>query len=243
MNCVLIVGSSPDALRIASWDSASIQSIVAINNAWKIRNDWDFHIHPEDYPTERRPVNYQQGQRIITCKDYVPAQNAFGGFVYAGGTMAFTAAYWVLSSLKPDCMVFIGCDMVYPKEGNTHFYGNGEADPLRDDITLQSLEAKSIRLQSFALENRCVCVNLSSLDESRLSFPRVNVNQLTPPNITQVYHRSLSSFNKENIERAKKKEQALAYFVETGEYWKHLKCFDANELHQLDGLWFDSYKP
>ena len=79
----------------------------------------------------------------------MPIQNDLGGFVYAGGTMAFTAGYWALGALRPDVMAFFGCDMVYPTEGS-HFYGNGNADPLRDDITLRNLEAKSARLSIIA---------------------------------------------------------------------------------------------
>jgi len=34
-------------------------------------------------------------------ESYVPAQNwVNGGFVYGGGTMAFTAGYWALDTLK-----------------------------------------------------------------------------------------------------------------------------------------------
>ncbi len=60
------------------------------------------------------------------------------------GTMAFTAGYWALGALKPDIIAYLGCDMIYPLEKGSpsHFYGNGQADPLRSDITLQSLGSK-----------------------------------------------------------------------------------------------------
>ena len=48
----------------------------------------------------------------MTATDYVPVQNDFGGFVYAGGTMTFTAGYWALGALKPSVLAFLGCDMV-----------------------------------------------------------------------------------------------------------------------------------
>ena len=54
-----------------------------------------------------------------------------------------------------------GCDMIYPEHGKTHFYGRGSADPLRDDVSLQSLEAKATRLLIHAAKQGCSMVNLS----------------------------------------------------------------------------------
>ena len=57
MNVVLIVGSAPDALRIKSFDLSAFTSCVAINNAWRLKNDWDFVIYPEDFPIKNHPKN------------------------------------------------------------------------------------------------------------------------------------------------------------------------------------------
>ncbi len=65
--------------------------------------------------------------------------------------------------------------MHYPP-GQTHFYGTGSADPLRPDITLQSLEAKSARLMILAAMEGCAMVNLST-GPSRLVFPRVRADR------------------------------------------------------------------
>ena len=178
LNIVLIIGSAPDAVQAAAWDKTHFTHIIAINNAWRIRHDWDFCIHPEDLPDHSKPPSLNSQQSMITANDYVEVQNSFGGFVYAGGTMAFTAAYWALGALKPDVIAFIGCDMIYAQNGeDTHFYGTGQADPLRQDVTLQSLEAKSNRLLYKAHEQRCLCLNLSSLNETRLTFPKLNVEK------------------------------------------------------------------
>ena len=102
--------------------------------------------------------------------------------------MAFTSAYWALGALKPDILAFVGCDMVYPTSGAaTHFYGTGAADPLRNDITLQSLEAKSTRLFYLAAQQQCLCLNLSTADQSRMVFPRVSIAALEQFN-QQDYH-------------------------------------------------------
>lgn len=97
---VLLLGSAPMAVQAAGWPRP-FDTLVAINNAWRLRPDWDVLIHPEDLPTDRLPGALTPGQRIVTAADYVPVQNRFGGFVLAGATMAFTAGYWALGALKP----------------------------------------------------------------------------------------------------------------------------------------------
>jgi hypothetical protein len=229
---VLILGSSPDAVSSRDWDRGAFSHIVAINNAWRIRPDWDVSIHPEDFPAEHQPDEFGPGQRRVGASDYVPVQNAYGGFVYAGGTMAFTAGYWALGALRPRVIAFFGCDMVYPSRGATHFYGSGTADPLRADVTLQSLEAKAARLQLFAAEQGCACVNLSAR-ESRLVFPRasraeVSWSEPVPP-------------EQESFETARAREAALGYFVPSGRYWEEEARFDPAELRSLDDLWLEAH--
>ena len=241
MNIVLVIGSSPDAIRTRAWPHGRFSNIVAMNNAWNIRDDWDYLVYPEDFPPERRPESIRSSQAIIEYTEYVPAQNEFGGVIYIGGTMAFTTAYWALHALKPDVIAFVGCDMIYPANSSTHFYGKGSADPLRDDITLQSLEAKSIRLQAHALEQNCYCVNLTSLEQSRLVYPVLREAEFfgddLPAIIAQVRHQIDNSYNHEKIRAVKARELALNYLVETGDYWCHLDQLDAFKLQQIDQQW------
>jgi hypothetical protein len=241
LNIVLVIGSSPDALRAKAWSNGQFSNIVVMNNAWKIREDWDYLVYPEDFPPERRPQSVNSSQAIIEYTDYVPAQNEFGGVIYIGGTMAFTAAYWVLHALKPDIIAFVGCDMIYPANSSTHFYGQGSADPLRDDITLQSLEAKSIRLQAHALEQNCYCVNLTSLEQSRLVYPVLPETEFfggnLPVVITQTMQKIDNSYNHEKIRAVKAREKALNYLVKNGDYWRHLDQLDAAKLQQIDQQW------
>lgn len=237
---VLIVGSSPNAVQIKAWDLSVFDAIVVINNAWRLTPDWHYHIHPEDFPQERWPTSLTSQQTVITHRDYVPAQNQYGGFVYAGGTMAFTAAYWALAVLKPQLMAFIGCDMVYSQNTSTHFYGTGTADPLRDDVTLQNLEAKAARLQLLAAEDNCLCVNLSTLEETRLTFPLLKIDDMS--SIGQGYYQQTLLRNKNNVnkvlfQQAKASEKTLNYCISSGEYWKYSEQFDADELKRLDDLW------
>ncbi|MFK7765484.1 MAG: hypothetical protein AB8B62_19630 [Roseobacter sp.] len=225
---VLIVGSGPNAPDAAEWPRAWFDRIVVINNAWRVRTDWDDLVYPEDFPEGRRPDKVGPDQRLITADQFVPTQNAFGGFVYGGGTMAFTAGYWALHALRPKVMAFIGCDMVYPKSGPTHFYGTGAADPLRDDITLRDLGAKSARLGLIAANEGCHCVNLSN-GPSELLFDRAQ-----PRHLRGLADQKISAPGISSVLNA---EDNTGYFVPNGRYWDQASMFDTEILSQLDSAW------
>lgn len=227
MTVVLIMGSGINVVEARGWDRSAFDHIVAINNAWAVRPDWDYLICPDDFPTDKRPVDISARQRVITSDIYVPAQNSYGGFVYAGGTMAFTAGYWALHALKPSVIAFIGCDMVYSTGGHTHFYGKGAADPLRPDISLRSLEAKATRMRLFAADNGCALVNLSKT-ESRLTFPRA-----TPDTLRNVQPQPAP----DRLRAIQDIEQSLGYFVPSGKYWEQEDSFDPAEIDRIDALW------
>jgi hypothetical protein len=232
MTILLMLGSAPMAMAARDWPRAPFDRVLAINNAWAIRSDWDDTIHPWDFPEDRRPVP-APGQRLITQADFVPAQNAYGGFVYAGGTMAYTAAYWALEALRPKTIAFFGCDMHYPATGATHFYGTGTPDPLRADITLRSLEAKSARLMILAARQGCAMVNLSH-GPSRLIFPRA-----TPATLPA----HPAPFNTVLADLALQTERDLDYHVPSGRYWDEAARFDVARIDALDALWLAAATP
>ncbi len=231
MTNLLMLGSAPMAVEARDWPRAPFDRILAINNAHLVRPDWDDMIHPWDFPEHRRPKP-RPGQRLITQEDFVPAQNAYGGFVYAGGTMAYTAAYWALDALRPTVIAVFGCDMHYPATGPTHFYGTGTPDPLRADITLRSLEAKSARLMILAAMQGCAMVNLST-GPSRLIFPRASAAALPHP----------APFNQGLAHMALQVEQELDYFVPSGRYWEEADRFDIAQIDALDALWLAAATP
>lgn len=230
MTTVLMLGSAPMALEARGWHRAPFTSIVAINNAFAVRPDWDFMVHPWDFPADRVPSPLP-GQTIVTEADFVPAQNTLGGFVYAGATMAYTAAYWVLAALKPQVLALFGCDMHYPAGAQTHFYGRGTPDPLRPDITLQSLEAKSARLMVLAAMQGCAVVNLST-GPSRLMLPRVDRAAVAGARPLR--------FNRGLVSAAMAREAALNYVVPSGRYWEELDRFDPAALADLDAMWLET---
>ena len=229
---VLILGSAPNALLAKNWSLASINSLVTINNAWKIRSDWTHNIFPTDFPLKKRPTP-TPSQRLVSANEYVPIQNTFGGFVYAGGTMAITAAYWTLAILKPTNLFFLGCDMIYGS-GKTHFYGVGKPDPLRKDISLRSLEAKTTRFECFASLSGCSVFNLSKETESRLVYRRKDFSKLN----TYLIERP-REIDRIKFAAALKIERKLNYFVNDGKYWKHEYKFETKEIDELDKIWLD----
>ncbi len=228
---VLILGSGPNAPEARAIPSTAFDALVCINNAWRVRADWTHLVHPEDFPPDRRPQAVTLAQSLIDATVFVPAQNRQGGFVYAGGTMAFTAGYWALDALRPRVIAFFACDMIYPTHGATHFYGKGTADPLRADPTLQSLRAKAARLQIMAARQGCAVVNLSR-SPSRLVSPRALAAELRrmPPPATVPRG------------RADEEETKLNYFVASGRYWETPEAYDPAALRRIDLLWLQAWR-
>lgn len=243
----LVIGSAPDAVIAKEWNLSAFTHRVAINNSWQITSNWDYLVYPDDFSPDRLPSPpLRSNQAFITSNEFVPEQNRLGGFVYAGGTMAFTAAYWTLGALKPNLIAFLGCDMIYAAGHNesNHFYGHGTSDPLRADITLQSLEAKSARFMSIANSLNCAVVNLSELPESRLLFPRASLNDLSDADVADtLLVRQQNSLSETNIQLALRAEKDLGYMISSGRYWQHLNLLDATQLKQIDDLWLQAIRP
>jgi hypothetical protein len=227
---VLILGSGPDATRCLEWDLSGFSHVVAINNAWRVGPEWSVCIFPDDFPEDRRPERLRPGQQLVTSADYVPAQNRFGGVAYAGATMAFSASYWVLDALSPDVIAYLGCDMVYDRGGATHFYGEGTADPLRADPTLQSLEAKARRLQAFAAADGVALVNLSR-ERSRLPYPRGDAGGLSGA--------AIDPGDAGQVADALALEAEYSVSVPSGRVWE--ADLPQAKLAEIDALWLKAF--
>ncbi len=226
---VLIIGSGPNATDVQGYKLSAFNKIVAINNAWRVTEHWTDLIYPYDFPADRLPTKLTTSQRLIDETHFVPSQNHYGGFVYAGGTMAYTAAYWALREYAPGEICFIGCDMHYPETGHTHFYGTGSPDPLREDISLTSLEGSSARFMCLAARQGCNVFNLSD-GPSRLIFPRQSLDRSGPS-------APYPGINSKLITDCLEIEQQLGYFVEDGRYWLAADQFNKSELEQLNKRW------
>ena len=225
---VLILGSAPNVVAVNDIDLSSYDEIIVINNAWQVLESWTEHIFPYDFPRENKPTRYSKSQRAIDEKLFVQRQNEFGGFIYAGGTMAFTALYWALGEHMPSEIHILGCDMVYSDAGKTHFYGEGAPDPLRDDFTLRDLYAKSARFMCLAARNGCRTYNLSD-QSSKLCFPRHNRNIDDKPCHLLI--------NKTSVQSILDQENSLGYFMSSGRYWEADLKIDLQALDQIDLQW------
>lgn len=225
---VLILGSAPNVVAVNDIDLSSYDEIIVINNAWQVLESWTEHIFPYDFPRENKPTRYSKSQRAIDEKLFVQRQNEFGGFIYAGGTMAFTALYWALGEHMPSEIHILGCDMVYSDAGKTHFYGEGTPDPLRDDFTLRDLYAKSARFMCLAARNGCRTYNLSD-QSSKLCFPRHSRNIDDKPCHLLI--------NKASVQSILDQENSLGYFISSGRYWEADLKIDLQALDQIDLQW------
>lgn len=225
---VLILGSAPNVVAVNDIDLSSYDEIIVINNAWQVLESWTEHIFPYDFPRENKPAHYSKSQRPIDEKLFVQRQNEFGGFIYAGGTMAFTALYWALGEHMPSEIHILGCDMVYSDAGKTHFYGEGAPDPLRDDFTLRDLYAKSARFMCLAARNGCRTYNLSD-QSSKLCFPRHSRNIDDKPCHLLI--------NKASVQSILDQENSLGYFISSGRYWEADLKIDLQALDQIDLQW------
>jgi hypothetical protein len=226
---VLILGSGPNVTAAQAWPKHWFDQIIVMNNAWRVRPDWDALVFPEDFPRDRRPEQVLPGQQLIEADAFVPAQNEYGGFIMAGATMAYTTAYWALAALRPQVMAFMGCDMVYPAQGDTHFYGTGTADPLRADVTLRDLGAKSARLALIAAQQGCACVNLSE-DVSSLLFARMQPEALRGA-------AELRQVDAAAVQALRAREDALGYVTPDGRYSNDPAAWDMDALAQIDAEW------
>ncbi len=232
---VLVIGSAPDATQARDWDMRAFDQVVVINNAWRAAIHWNELIFPYDFPDENKPAKLLNHQKFVTEDQFVPAQNLFGGFVYAGATMAFTAGYWSLANHLPTKMCFLGCNMHYSNSGPTHFYGTGQPDPLRVDITLTSLRACSHRLLILAKMRGCDIVSLSA-GKTNLHVPQINFDEL-------LEYQPAFSISWEKMNQALKYEKTLNYYVEDGRYWLQENFFCRDKLERLDRIWVDALTP
>jgi hypothetical protein len=155
---VLILGSGLSSKTITGFDWTG-WTIVAINNAWRLVPDrWNYLVMPSDF--FGFPHQFRADQRFVLVSEYNRAVNLAGGTFMCGDTMIFNATYWALDALAPQEIGFLGCDLVYPRTGETHFYGKGRPDFLRYGKqyllrclqTLQSrLEVAKIKATNFSL--------------------------------------------------------------------------------------------
>lgn len=194
---VLIVGSGKTATDIKDWDLSG-WSLVTINHAYQIRDDWEFAGYAGDFPKDKRPqptdkkwtFSHKDGPMLPTeCldKEYKRSyETALSQYGKKHTTMFFNASYWVLWFLRPKVIGYMGCDMNYDAVDGvkTHFYGQGVdmlkrgiPDPLKmintqykgDESVLQILFNE---FKTDCEKANCTVVNFSK-ETGRLPYQKV----------------------------------------------------------------------
>lgn len=202
---VIVIGSGPSAKNIIDYDIGEWK-LATINNAWKIRNDWDYGIYADDMPNDRPP--YSEGKIVVTGfngpqnPDETLSTDQKRGYHRAlkelgtlGITMFFAATYWVIWYLKPDTVGFIGCDMDYTptEDGSTHFYGVGHDIKERGIPDPNKALAETFRHEQDPVEHgfkycfdeltrvsqeRCIkLINFSDNEKSRLPYRKERLDK------------------------------------------------------------------
>lgn len=170
---IVIVGSSPAAPEMATLiDDAT--TVVAVNNAWRALSRFDFLVYPPDFPHERRPDPNTSKFSCVEKKQYIRGCRHFGGEFFGGETMAFAAGYWALEKFPGSQIAFCASDMTYDQaDGQTHFYGKGQADPLRSGLSLINLEALSCRMFYKGFTIGSLALNITHETRTRLRLPQI----------------------------------------------------------------------
>jgi hypothetical protein len=183
MNKVLLIASGMSAKEVHDYDyKANGWTIVAINNGWRVTEDWDLWVHAGDFDGERPEVIKDTQEE---CKKYADSLKHFGGHKECGYSITLCASYYSLWKYKPDVMGFLGCDMNYTPDadGNTHIYGVGSdikkrGIPDPDRMVAQYAKGNEnylndlyMRLVSEAESwSNCKVYNLSSVTDTRLPY-------------------------------------------------------------------------
>ena len=172
-NSTLIVGSAPDARAITDATIPKSVSLIAMNNAWRLRPDFLIHICPNDFPDANKPpADYKL--RRVQNRGYTAGVRRAGGTLFCGATMAFVTGYFALSARSERIIGFVGCNMVYDGP-ETHFYGKGEPDPIKVDMatyaSIKNLKAKAARLFLYGLLQDTLMLNMLPHSDGQLILP------------------------------------------------------------------------
>ena len=186
----VLVGSGRSAVDVLHYDTRHTL-LAVINNAYRLRNDWDIAFVPDNFTGIRPAPN--RDQIVISHEGplgYARAcESIVGSLGEAGMTMLFSSAYWLLWMARPlgiSSIGFLGCDLDYEPDdrGYTHFYGVGhdtmdgaKPDPVRmleatfDDDYSTTLPRLLQQLSQHAHHAGVALVNHSDNPKSQLPFP------------------------------------------------------------------------
>ena len=184
MTKVLLLASGMSAKEVDDYNYKSNGwTIVAINNGWMATDEWDHWVRSNDF-NGARPHVIKDHQ--VECKKYGDILGHYGGHKECGYSITLCAGYYALYMLKPQVIGFLGADMNYTpdKEGNTHIYGLGNdikkrGIPDPDRMVNQYSKGNPnylsdiyMRMFDVAKRDGCDVYNLSSVEDTRLPYPK-----------------------------------------------------------------------
>ena len=200
---VLVLGSAP---YISGWWKKYGEgfigdgwTVAAINNAWEVPgNDLDYWLHPVDFTKKGPPDNVPRNSRLATFVNqdyYAGSWNNYMNWLIKPSwltnqqiqTMILVSLHHLFNEANADgCKIDVavaGSDLVYPKDGPTHFYGEGTPDPLRfTEIQLRH----ELEMINYAYTNHgCRVYNAGGQGETLLPFERFpDLDQMARPTVS-----------------------------------------------------------
>lgn len=176
MTQAILVGSSPIAVDVASWNLEDFYR-VALNKAWAIRSDFNLHVGLKHKKQAARPPK-ELGLKTLPTRKTDQALERAGGRYFTSTGVALNAGYWALTNTSFETVVFAGCDMIYDPArygGKTHFYGMSDAGPLaaQNHPAQMNPEARMTRMFCWGLIHRTVLFNATHQNGTLLIFPPV----------------------------------------------------------------------
>ncbi|MGB1235089.1 MAG: hypothetical protein ACPG5U_05100 [Planktomarina sp.] len=177
----IIVGSAPISETLCDCN-LSLYYKIALNHAWKLRDDFDAHVFLDSLPDEDRPPADYDITRI-SRNVFRRSVNKAGGNFVTTMTAATSAGYWSIYTGGPQIVSYYGCDMVYGKGTiPNHFYGTGgDTGPLLNKFIFNiDYPQKYARLFVYGLFNRTLMLNGSGQIGTQLSLPVVKLGDEFP---------------------------------------------------------------
>ncbi len=176
----IIVGSAPISAELADKDMTGFYKI-ALNRAWKLREDFDAHVYLEGLPEEDRPPKEYRLKSVNRNTFRAPMAKA-GGPYLCSMTAAIAAGYWMIQQGSHRIISYYGCDMVYKKGQANHFYGHGgDKGPMMGTFVQNNdYHVKYTRLFVFGLLNRVLFLNSSGEVGTQLPLPIIPMGREFP---------------------------------------------------------------
>jgi len=188
---VLLLGSAPYITEWwaehGSWFVNRGWLVVAMNNAWRVPgDDLGYWLAPNDFVGDVPNVTIPRNDTLKMWSRAGYGENCWnrcGNWLYKPSWMKRTKVqttfvtsmhHLMNEALLDGCELEVavaGSDLVYPKDGPTHFYGQGTPDPLRFSEHMLRDELDHLERQYTAFRSKIY--NAGGQEETLLPFERL----------------------------------------------------------------------